>query len=239
MYCPHCGGEIEATQDRRFCPFCGRPIEARSRQDDKAASLGPTLRYSPWEDHENLGFMQGIVDTLKASMFHPADFFSRMPRTGGYSSPLLYALIVGTLGNMVGFLWGLVIEHPFSSGEHLSSGLAIFAGLAIPVMIVVGLFVSAVVLQVCLFVLGGANENLEATFRLVCYCSGPELLNIIPIVGGLIGLVWKIYMTVVGLTRVHRISVPIAIVALILPSILCCALVVGVLLLALPALGVF
>jgi len=239
LYCPHCGGDIDAARDQRFCPFCGRPIEARGPHDEKAPFPGSERQYCPWEDQENLGFVQGIVDTVQASMFHPADFFSRMPKTGGYLSPLLYALIVGTVGSMVGFLWGFVIEYPFSSGEHLSGGIAIFAGLAIPVMILAALFISAVVLQVCLFVLGGANENLEATFRVVCYCSGPELLNIIPIVGGLIALVWKIYMTVVGLARVHRISVPIAIVALILPSILCCALAVGALLLALPALGLF
>jgi hypothetical protein len=61
--------------------------------------------YCPWEDQENLGFVQGIYQTIRQSLFSPKDFFGGLPRHGGLLNPLFYALIVGTVGSMVGYLW--------------------------------------------------------------------------------------------------------------------------------------
>ena len=96
--------------------------------------------------------------------------------------------------------------------------------LLIPLLLFMGLFVWGVLLHVSLFLVGGAKEDFEATFRIVCYTSGPELLGVIPVVGGIASLVWKVYITIAGIREVHGISNARAVTALVLPIVLCCGI---------------
>jgi hypothetical protein len=101
------------------------------------------------------------------------------------------------------------------------------AGFLIPILIFMGLVVAAVLLHVSLFLVGGANEDFEATFRVVCYSAAPDLFGVLPIIGGFIGLIWKIYITVVGVREVHEISTAKSVLAFVLPTLVCCGLVLG------------
>jgi hypothetical protein len=82
-------------------------------------------------------------------------------------------------------------------------------------------------LHASLFLVGGAREDFEATFRIVCYTSGPELLGVIPIVGGIASIIWKVYITIVGIREVHGISNARAVIAIVLPVLICCAIGLG------------
>lgn len=67
----------------------------------------------------------------------------------------------------------------------------------------IGLFVLAAIVH--LFVkpfVGNANSGYEATFRVVAYVSVTNLVNWIPILGGLLAL-YGLYLAVVGIREVH------------------------------------
>ena len=231
-------------EGQRFCSWCGAPLETPGgvHYEDRAEQ-GPTrehppslpseaissrkAEYCPWEDQEHLGFVQGISQTVRQSLFSPKDFFAGLPRRGGLLNPLFYALIVGTVGSMVGYLWSFAFGNSLMSTMSLSKGGAIALAFLIPILVFMGLVVAAVLLHVSLFLIGGANEDFEATFRVVCYSAAPDLFGVLPIIGGFIGLIWKIYITVVGVREVHGISTARSILAFVLPSLVCCGLVVG------------
>jgi hypothetical protein len=242
--CPHCSRDFVPVEGQRFCSWCGAPLETPggANHGDRAEQ-GPTrehppslpseaeswrkAEYCPWEDQENLGFVQGIYQTIRQSLFSPKDFFAGLPRHGGLLNPLFYALIVGTVGSMVGYLWSFAFGNSLTSTMSLSKGGAVALAFLIPILIFMGLVVAAVLLHVSLFLVGGANEDFEATFRVVCYTAAPDLFGVLPIIGGFIGLIWKIYITVVGVREVHGISTARSVVAFVLPSLVCCGLVLG------------
>jgi hypothetical protein len=156
-------------------------------------------------------------------MFAPTAFFEKMPLHRGFLLPVLFAVIIGTVGSMASYLWSMAVGSNVLS-EWVGSGrnAALWAAV-IPFVVFLGIFMWGMILHVSLFLVGGAKEDFEATFRVVCYTSGPELLGVIPFIGGLASLVWKVYMTVAGLRAVHGISNGRALAALVLPGLLCCA----------------
>jgi hypothetical protein len=92
-----------------------------------------------------------------------------------------------------------------------------------PIFIVIGVFIGAAILHLMLMIVGGANSGFEATVRVVCYAQTAQLAGIIPFCGGLISLVWAIILYVIGLARAHRTTQGKAVLAVLLPVVLCCA----------------
>ena len=99
MNCPHCRRDFVPVEGQRFCSWCGAPLETPSGVNYRDRSEeGPTrehppslpseaissrkAEYCPWEDQENLGFVQGISQTIRQSLFSPRDFFAGLPRRG-------------------------------------------------------------------------------------------------------------------------------------------------------------
>jgi hypothetical protein len=79
-------------------------------------------------------------------------------------------------------------------------------------------------------IVGGARKPFETTFRVVCFSSGSTyLLSIIPICGGMVACVWNIVLQCIGLARAHETDTGKAVIAVLLPIIVCCG---GLILLA-------
>jgi hypothetical protein len=182
--------------------------------------------YCPWEDQERLGLLRALVLTARESLFSPVAFFSRLPVRGGFVSPLLYGLIAGTLGAMISGLWGLALKYPFLFKVAQDGNLTVLGGIFIPFFVLLGIVLSAALLHASLFLVGGARQNFEATFRVVCYSSVTELFTVVPVVGWLFGTLWKVYLIIVGLRAVHRISTGKAVVSVFLPAIATCAFII-------------
>lgn len=243
MNCPHCGREYPVAEGQHFCPYCGGRLDAQPEphreefqhpRGEGVSEIGEASTnstrawdgYCPWEDQERLGLMVGMIRTVKDSLFTPEAFFTAMPIRGGYLSPLLYAMIVGTIGAMASSLWGFAFENPIMSEAAKTGNLTIIGGVLIPLIVFLSIVLWALTLEIALLVVGGANESFEATFRVVCYTSVGDLFSIIPIVGGLVGMACKLYLTLVGLRAVHRISTGKAAIAIVLPLLVVCGVVV-------------
>ncbi|MFH0821363.1 MAG: YIP1 family protein, partial [Pseudomonadota bacterium] len=231
MKCPQCGRDLGPTEDGKYCAFCGSPIPDAAPDsgndqiiiesgDEGDGGFHRVSGYCPWEDQDNLGLFRGLFFTIKDSLIKTDQFFSAIPIGGGLLQPLLFALIVETLGAVIKVLWAFQEENPFLVQLDLSGAGAVAVGILIPILIFGGIFVWAFLIHASLFLTGSAKQPVEATFRVVCYSSGPEFFSIIPIVGGIVAFWWKLYLTVVGLKEVHRISLGKAILALSLPVLL-------------------
>src|SRR5260370_7621248 len=92
----------------------------------------------------------------------------------------------------------------------------------LPVMIVIGLFIGAAIVHLCLMIVGGANKPFEATFRVLAFSQGSTgPLQMIPVCGGLIAGVWGLVVTCVGLARAHETEPGRAVFAVFLPLVFC------------------
>ncbi len=238
MFCPRCGNEV--ADDQNFCHHCGARL-AQERAGT-AESVPPEAEVSeagrektPWEDRGAKGFFSGLFTTLNQVLFSPSAFFRKMPVTGGLTDPLLFALIVGMTGLMFSYLWRFVLRGAIQDMVPIAGmqigGDSVFHGIGLallaffsPFLIIIGLFVLAGVLHVCLMMVKGANQGFEATFRVAAYGYSANIFMIIPVCGNLIAAAWALVLYIIGLREAHRTSGGKASFAVFLPVIFCCGL---------------
>jgi hypothetical protein len=232
VICPRCGRVLDRVEGQKYCSFCGHDLDehAAGNSTEFHPRQEPSLnedRYCPWEDQDNLGFMDGLLQTLKSSLFTPQEFFSKLPVKGGFLTPLLYALIVETFGWLVSYVWAFSVDHSWLGASKLSAFWIILLGVLVPMLVFLHVVVSAFVLHISLFLIAAAKRDFEATFRVACYSCGPALFGAVPVVGGVVVGVWQLVLLVIGLREVHDITTARAVIAVFLPLILCCGLILA------------
>ena len=184
----------------------------------------------PWEHRQERGFFNAFIETLTIVLTRPAEAFSVMKREGGLGEPLIYALIGGCLGGIVSALFslgfqsiGLFTDKNNSLAAMTGMGIGVGAIILVPLGIVIVLFIWSAIVHLCLMIVGGANQPFETTFRVVAFTQGSiGPLQIIPLCGGLISLVWAIVCYCIGLARAHETDTGRAVLAVLLPLIVCC-----------------
>jgi hypothetical protein len=186
----------------------------------------------PWEHRHERGFFNAFIETLSMVLTRPAEAFSVMRREGGFLEPVIYAVIGGWIGGVVAFLFSLGFQSVGLFADRHNTGLATMAGMGmgsaamiilLPVLIVMGLFIGSAIVHLCLMVVGGANQSFETTFRVLAFSQGSTgPLQIVPICGGLIAGVWALVCNCIGLARAHETDTGRAVLAVLLPLIVCC-----------------
>lgn len=189
----------------------------------------------PWEDPARASTFERFAETVKMLATRPTQAFAGMPTTGGIGPPLIYAIVVGWIGIAIAVIWNMLFQGMWIPFMDLGDEAAVFAGftaawavgmiLLAPIFVIIGVFIYAAILHLMLLIVGGANNGFEATVRVVCYAQTAQLAQIIPFCGGLISAVWAIILYVTGLATGHRTTLGKAILAVVLPIVLCCAFV--------------
>lgn len=232
MFCPQCGKDI--LEGQAFCQHCGAALtESSSGLAQAAGGRSKT----DWEDREHSCFLSGLFATLRKILFRPAEFFRTMSVTGGLTDPLLFALIIGMVGLIFDYFWrallGDVMHDFMPQGMAASSGQASFHGIGgmgflaffLPLLIIIGLFITSGFLHLFLMMIKGARAGYEATFRVAAYSYGANVLLALPVCGYLLAGVWAVVLTIIGLKEAHAISGGKAFFAVCFPVLLCCGLV--------------
>jgi hypothetical protein len=184
----------------------------------------------PWDERREKGLFNAFVETLQMVLSKPAIAFTAMKREGGLAEPLIYALIGGSFGAIIYFIYNFVFRSlALFPNRHnpladLLSGLGwIVLVILTPVFVVIGTFIGSAILHVCLMLVGGAKQSFETTFRVICFAGGSvNPLLVIPFCGGLIVGVWKVVLYCIGLSRAHETDTGRAVLAVFLPLIVCC-----------------
>jgi len=195
-----------------------------------------TIPVIPWEDPAR-SFFDGLFETVKLLATSPGEGFRRMPVTGGIGRPLFYAIAVGWVSIGVAVFWNVLLQGmwlPFLESAEDLAGMGAMYGLTVgwgllmvvlaPLFVIIGVFIAAAVLHLMLMIVGGAANGFEATVRVVCYTQTAQLAGIIPFCGGIIALIWTVILYVTGFSIAHRTTQGKAIVAVLLPVVLCCVL---------------
>jgi hypothetical protein len=157
MTCPSCGAALPEPHER-FCPSCGADLEA-ARLESVLTRPQPRPG-TPWEDRGRIGFVAALVETTQRVLTKPSEFFASMPVRGGIGSPLLYGILVGTLGMVVAALYREVFQALVGStfaglggsGELRRIMPAMMGGFSVvlqvvfaPVIVTLGLFIATVI----------------------------------------------------------------------------------------------
>ena len=210
-------------------------------------SSGAKRKGLPWErEGKSFGsFFATVMMVIKT----PNLAYNTMQREGGFGTPLVYALIGGFVGAMATAIYNSILQAGLlgiagangAGGEELAVGFGvqIVVQLMIGLLggtigIVIGTFISSGIYHLCLMVLGATklpHQTFETTLRVVAYTTGTwSLLQLIPFCGAYAyGLVALVY-TIIGFKEAHEITTGKAVLAVLLPVILCFAVaaVIGV-----------
>lgn len=196
-------------------------------QSDFADQTGEGLRLPPWEQRENFGFLNATYLTVKGVMLSPAQFFHRMPSRVGLAQPLFFAVVMGVLATFFAWMWsmsGSSLQFLMEDGDR-DPGRgplgAFFFFLTSPVIVAVTVAINAAVTHLVLVLVSGNRLGFEATFRVAAYAMAAGIFSIVPFCGFVVGGIWSVAVTVIGLYSIHETEPWKAIVAVLAPTLLC------------------
>jgi len=195
----------------------------------------------PFEDLPRHGFFPGLWRTITAVLKTPSAFFRSMPVTGGMAKPLIFHLLLAEFMMVSQYLWGLTslasLSQYTGSQELMDLGMGmagtgpILLLVFYPLLLVLRLMLMTGIIHLLLRAIfrftGGPGSGAEATFRVLCYSAAPLLLGVVPFFGPLLGGVWSLILTVIGLREAHRTSISAAMFAVFLPILLLLAAALG------------
>lgn len=250
MRCTHCGHELTGNIGDR-CPACGHVVHEPSGpggpspwetpQAGAGAPREPSGEGIPWENEHSAA---ALIQTIKVVLLETSRTFAQASTTESIGSAFGYAMLLGSIGGLAGTGWQFLIGRagpldilknlPPEFGEYGKllenfTSPSIFALVAIPMALVIGLFVWAGIVHVSLTMVGGASSGFEATFRSIAYAQGSTaLLQIVPVVGGLVAAVWNLLITILAVKELHKTTTGKAVAGVLLPMgvlLLCCCCV--------------
>lgn len=204
--------------------------------DGSSGEAPPAANLPPWEDRARYGHLAGFFETIRTAMTAPAAFFADQPVRRGLTGPASFAVILGTLTSVVGWVWSKVFDRtlmdlleqiegfdPPSAAEAAISGFFETAGvLASPLLALASLFVTTAVLHLAVLMLVRGGRGFEATLRAVAYGGAAAILMLVPVCGNGVGALWSLVLTIVGIQRLHRCGGGTATLIVLLPLLLCC-----------------
>jgi len=232
--CPHCNQEFRSDVAGLVrCPNCDVDVRIEGEAP---------LNGAPF-DIMGGGWVYSYMQTIKLSLTKPAYFFEGLSRSDEFWRPLLFALINSLIVAVLVAAYQLGFQT-FLAGAHLAASLEIINPLRafsapmamvvvivgmiifVPLVTIIGLFVSSAIYHLCLMIMGAVGRPFVQTFRVVCYATGPQLFQILPIAGGMIAGIWQLVLTIIGIKIVHRTTYGKTILAVFLPLLLCCGMII-------------
>ena len=243
--CRHCGYESEGLET---CPLCSTVV---NKEDGGDGLLGRVNR-PRWEDATQ-SFPQNLIDTWRRSVLEPGRFFKGVPHEEAVGRPILYYLIISVISGFFLLWWDAVSSAaqlptpiswsryigadqllPLSSGTSASALLSFFL---IPFVSIIGLVLWSGLLHLIVFMFRPKRRGFSATLRALSYAAGPSLLAVVPIIGSLIGGLWSLILTVIGIREAHRMSTRNAVATVLLAMIVPVLFSIGAILLIVAAIA--
>jgi hypothetical protein len=200
---------------------------------------------TPWERRDELGFWTGWAQTIQQALFEPGALFAAARLDKG-ASQLGFALLTTSIFWSLGQLLEALLLRgardrlrelltAMSSNPDLqrmidaqlqtSSPVGMLAmAVLTPVVTLVFLYINAAVTHAIASLMGQAKRGFPATFAACAYACAPLVFLALPGCGAIVGVLWTIVLTSIGMKVTHRISTGAAAVAVLAPYVVLCCL---------------
>ena len=233
------GGERPDDDQSRplFSGRSGRPTGGGPTREPAGGPAG-----SPGGEFNLQNPMNSFINTVRNVILNPVGFFQGIRRQGDFVNPLIFAVVCALISALLGGIINLILSPLFATpgdtGEALAGGIAgfVFNLILAPIAAVAGLFIGAVITHLLVMLLvRPQHAGFEATFRVGAYSSVVQLVSWIPIIGGIVALVWVIVLSIFGIRELHTTTTGRAALVVLIPVavILLLVLIIGAALVAL------
>ncbi len=170
----------------------------------------------PWENLDRLGFFPGLYQTILRVMLAAPRFFSGVRSAGSLKRPVAFYLLIGIFQALTERLWYLMsvrafggfIEDPqlhawMGSVTHdMSLPMTLLLS---PFTLLLQLAVLASVYHFMIRLVEPRAADFPTTVRVISYSAAPTVLSVVPLVGPVVGSLWFIICTFVGVKYAHRL----------------------------------
>ena len=180
----------------------------------------------PWPPAGEEGALSALGRTWKESTFHPTAFFRAMPANTRLGPAILYYLLVGIAVGAAGLFWSQILPRPELDPEVLNSPFGMLLGMApvisfllTPLYQLLALFVGAAVTHLMLLMLTTQRGPYTRTVETYGYAYSPMLFGVIPYLGALVGFIWCVVVSIIGLREAHRTTTGRSVAAIVLPLV--------------------
>lgn len=146
------------------------------------------------------GFDLGtVIAQARQVITDPGAFYRNMPKSGGFSEPLIFVVVMGVLA---GAVFGVLSVIGLTGAGGAGLGAIIFA----PIALTIGSFISAAIMFV-IWKLMGSSEEYQTAYRCMAYATAilpvVAIVNIIPYLGTVVRIAWGVWLVITASTEVH------------------------------------
>ena len=245
--CPKCkfAGAISATDPMNveqpfFCPRCqtliiypeGKDVSVASSIQGRRKILRP--QGVDWEMRSSWLDVAAFWRTSKSILFRPSAMFSALNYDSGLGNSLIYLLIYGSLGQIIGRYWITIlgINYGITQSNALDNTLHFAATIVLtPVILLLLILIAAGLVHLVLRILLSTRRPFSATLQVMAYASGAaSIVNVIPFLGRIVVPLWALILYLIGLSKAHQTSKARVFFALFLPIVILGFLALGVIL---------
>lgn len=223
--CVHCGKRVcsacaATLGGKTYCLECIKIVDASATGQIKEVA---------WEKRDEIGFLNALFNTWTEVLLHPKKFFSNMPTKAGIKSPLLFALICGSLAIIIAAFVNILVALSGAVLPNLPPGAPVPPKAAMvgsyvtimilsPLLVAAGIFIGSAMYHLVVIIFGG-REGFRATFRVLSYTNALAVFNVIPFVGPIFVTVYSIVLFTIGFNQAHKMGVVRATLAALLPML--------------------
>lgn len=151
---------------------------------------------------------QAFIEDSKKALLDPKGYFSSMTKTGGFTEPIIKAIIYGLIAGIAGFIWSLL---NISATGMLGTAMGVASIILLPIYALIALFVGGVIILVVSAICGGSTDfetNLRVSASLMVIMPVNAILGFIYgisfYLGIFVGLIvslyglWMLFNAIVG-----------------------------------------
>ncbi|MEG6504443.1 YIP1 family protein [Nitratidesulfovibrio sp. 1201_IL3209] len=190
-----------------------RPDERDAPRPPWAASARSEV---PWENLDRLGFFPGLYQTILRVMLAAPRFFAGVRSSGSLKRPVTFYLLIGIFQALTERLWYLMSMRAFGGFIEDPQLQAWMGSVTHDMSLPMTLLLSPFTLLLQLAVLSGLYHfmirlvepraaDLPTTVRVISYSAAPTVLSVVPLVGPVVGSLWFVVCTFVGVKYAHRL----------------------------------
>lgn len=225
MICSRCGFSNNGLLPGFSCPSCGSVYSS-----EPAKKLSDKIQNSPlWESPYAKDYpLSAFVKTSKEILWSPDSFYRKLQSKSNLLSAWLYALISGSIGYVLIYLWAqffpsmdvsMLSEETDSilSATNTSGALKL---LYTPIYITLEILFLTVYTHFVLILTRKKKKSLQFTFKIVSYAQNALLLNFIPVAGSFLSAVFMLLQIITGIAHVHETTKFKAFIAMLMPLFL-------------------
>lgn len=250
----HVGFDGHEIPHSYICPFCGFDNRETEKQKtnavpsvtDQAPSVAETTTPSQvssttktveqnvkrkkcaWEADWKTNPIQAYWETVKSIITNPVEYF-------GHISPFENMFSLGVfvyINYVIAIFFSIFYQASFYGGNlhyKMSDLPFLFCGVFFfPILCVLIVFFLAWILHLFFGVIGGSKKDYETTATVYGLSTVSGLFGVVPFLGGLASFVYTVIINIFGQAKAHEIDSGKAALAAIVPFLICCCLIGGV-----------